>query len=65
LMTSKKSKAPEKKAGTKPTVCIRVVPLEPVLANAKRSKKSAAKKPIVRVRSVPLEGVLARAEPLK
>ena len=64
MMTSKKSKAPQK-AGTKPTVCIRVVPLEPVLASAKRSKKSAAKKPIVRVRSVPLEGVLARAEPLK
>jgi len=42
-----------------------IVPLEPVLANAKRSKKSAAKKPIVPVRNVPLEGVLARAEPLK
>jgi hypothetical protein len=64
-MTSKKAKAPQKKAGTKPTVCIRIVPLEPVLVNAKRSKKSAAKEPIVRVRIVPLEAVLARAEPLK
>ena len=64
-MTNKKTKPSKKKAAKKPTVRIRVVSLEAVLANAKRSKKSAAKKPIVGIRIVPLETVLAGAEPLK